>query len=153
MQMKAKLAMLAFVPFFNASIAAAGGSPPVDAGLNLDWPAGAGCDFPINIRVSGKASFISLPGDRLIITAPNQRVTVTNRDDPANSITFVATSTARLSTDANGNLVVVANGRSLLQDPVANILVFVIGSFSFEISGLTDLTGTGQLTDVCALIE
>ena len=153
MQMKAKLAMLASVAFFNTSIAAAGGSPPVDAGLNLDWDAGAGCDFPINIKVSGKASLITLPDDRLLITAPNQRVTVTNRDVPANSITFVATSTFRLSTDANGNLVVVANGRSVLQDPVANILVLVIGSFSFEISGLTDLTGTGQVTDICALIE
>jgi len=140
-----------------AGLAYAGGSPPTDAGFTFDIPAGAGCDFPVNWTVTGKSSFIALPGDRFIITAPKQKVVVTNLDIPSNSVSFVVTSAFHASTDSNGDLIFVATGRSLFGDPVANTMLFGTGNFSWRFdpvnSALLDFSGTGQLVDVCAMID
>jgi hypothetical protein len=155
--MRTSFAISALVPLLLAGIACAGGSPPTDAGFSFDIPAGAGCDFPVNWTVTGNSSVITLPGDRLIITAPKQKVVVTNLAVPSNTITFVVTSALHVSTDSNGDTIVVATGRSLLGDPVANVMVFTIGTFSWRFdpitSALLDLSGNGQLVDVCAMID
>src|SRR3954452_9463942 len=101
MRMRFAVPTIAAVLF--AGLAFAGGSPPSDASFTFDIPAGAGCDFPVNWTVTGKASFITLPGDRLIVTAPNQKVVVTNLEDPSKSVTLVITSAFHVSTNANGD--------------------------------------------------
>jgi hypothetical protein len=62
-----------------------------------------------------------------------------------------------VSTDSNGDTIVVVTGRSLLSDPVANIMVFAIGTFSWRFDpisfALLNLSGNGQLVDVCAMID
>jgi hypothetical protein len=155
--MRTRFAISAFIPLFLAGFAYAGGSPPTDAGFSFDIPAGGGCEFPVNWTVTGKSSVITLPGDRLIITAPKQKVVVTNLAEPSNTATFVVTSALHVSTDSNGDTIVVATGRSLLGDPVANIMVFAIGTFSWRFDpislALLDLSGNGQLVDVCAMID
>src|SRR6476646_10531226 len=94
-------ATLASVTLFIAGMAYAGGSPPVDAGFSFDIPAGAGCDFPINVKASGKTSLITLPGGRFILTSPNQRAVITNGNDPSKAVTIVVTGSVHYSTDAN----------------------------------------------------
>src|SRR4030095_16166611 len=103
--MRTSFAISAFIPLFLAGFAYAGGSPPTDAGFSFDIPAGAGCEFPVNWTVTGKSSGITLPGDRLIITAPKQRVVVTNLAEPSNTTTFVVTSALHVSTDSNGDTI------------------------------------------------
>jgi hypothetical protein len=155
--MPTRFAIAAFATFFIAGLAYGGGSPPTDAGFSFDIPAGAGCDFPVNWTVTGKSSVITLPGDRLIVASPQQKVVVTNLDAPSNTVTFFVTSALHVSTDDNGDVFVVATGRSLLGDPVANTMLFVIGTFSWRFdpvnSALLDLSGKGQMADVCAMIE
>lgn len=155
--MRTHFGSAAFAPLLVAGLAFAGGSPPTDAGFSFDIPAGAGCDFPVNWTVTGKASVITLPGDRLIVTAPQQKVVVTNRDAPSNTVTFVVTSAFHVSTLDNGDVIFVVTGRSLLGDPVANEMLFVTGTFSFRFdpvnSALLDLSGDGKMSDVCAMIE
>jgi len=155
--MRTRFAMSAFAPLLLAGMAYAGGSAPVDAGFTFDIPGGAGCDFPVNWTVTGKASLITLPGDRLIVTAPQQKAVVTNLDEPSKSVTLVVTSAFHVSTDANGDQIFTATGRSLLADPVANIMVLATGSFSWRFDpvnfALLDLSGTGKTVDVCAMIN
>jgi hypothetical protein len=155
--MRTRSAMSAFLPLLLAGMAYAGGSPPVDASFTFDIPGGAGCDFPVNWTLTGKTSVITLPGDRLVITAPQQKVVVTNLDQPSNSVTFVVTSAFHVSTDANGDQIFTATGRSLLADPVANIMVFATGTFSWRFDpvnfALLDLSGSGTMVDVCAMID
>jgi hypothetical protein len=56
-------------------------------------------------------------------------------------------------------VVIVATGRNLIADPVASIMVLTIGTFKYvfdPIAGapvLTDLSGAGQVIDVCAMID
>jgi hypothetical protein len=155
--MRTHIAMSAIVSWLLAGTAYAGGTPPVDAGFSFDIPAGAVCDFPVNWTVTGKSSVITLPGDRLIITAPNQKAVVTNLAEPSNTVTLVITSTAHVSTDSNGDQIVIVTGRSLLADPVAKYMVLASGRFSFRPDPVTfalvDLSGHGQLVDVCAMID
>lgn len=155
--MRMRCIIAAFSTLFTTGLAAAGGAPPTDAGFSFDIPAGAGCDFPVNWTVTGKSSVITLPGDRLIVASPQQKVVVANLDAPSNTVSFVVTSALHVSTDDNGDTIVVATGRSLLGDPVANTMLFVIGTFSWRFDpvdlALLDLSGKGQMADVCALIE
>jgi hypothetical protein len=154
--MRASYTASVLATLFVAGIANAGGAPPTDAGFSFDIPAGAGCDFAVNWTVTGKSSVITLPGDRLIVTAPQQKVVVTNLAEPSNQVSLVVTSAFHISTDANGDTIFVANGRSLLGDPVANIMVLAVGTFSWKFDpsfALVDLAGRGTMTDVCAMIE
>ena len=155
--MLTRFVVVTFVPWFMAGMACAGGMPPADAGFTFDIPAGAGCDFPVNWTVTGKASLITLPGDRLIVTAPNQKAVVTNLDDPSKSVTLVVTSAFHVSTDENGDQIILATGRSLLADPIANYMILATGTFSWRFDpvnfSLLDFSGTGKTADVCGMIE
>ena len=155
--MRRRFVVAALAPLLVAGFAHAGGSPPTDASFTFDIPAGAGCDFPVNWTLTGKGAVISLPGDRYIVTAPQQTIVVTNLDAPANSVTLVVTSAFHESTDENGDLVIVTTGRSIIGDPIANTMVFAVGTFSFRVDpvngALLDLSGKGQMSDVCAMIQ
>ena len=158
--MKRLLALVVLAFSVNPGLVQAGGSPPVDIGFSLDIPANAGCNFPVNWTVTGKESIITLPGDRLLVTEPKQNaVVVTNLDDPSKSVTLNATGVFHASFGPQGEVMIVATGRNLLADPIANIMVLTIGTFKYifdPITGhpqLTDLSGEGQLIDVCAMID
>lgn len=153
------LALVVVALSVHPAMVQAGGSPPVDIGFSLDIPANAGCNFPVNWTGTGKSSIITLPGDRLIVTAPKQTTVVTNLDDPSKSATLNVTGVLHASFGPQGEVMVVATGRNLLADPIANIMVLTIGTFKYIFDPITgfpsliDLSGEGQLMDVCAMID
>jgi len=153
------LALVVFALFVNPTMVHAAGSPPVDAGFSFDIPANAGCNFPVNWTGTGKQSLITLPGDRAIVTAPKQRTVVTNLADPSKSVTLNVEGALHGSVGPQGELTIVATGRNLLADPIANIMVLTVGTFQYTFDlntgfpDLSDLSGEGTLIDVCAMIE
>ena len=157
--MKRLLAFVVLAFSVNSGMVQAGGSPPFDTGFSLDIPANAGCNFPVNWTGTGKSSIITLPGDRLVVTAPKQATVVTNLDDPSKSVTLNVTGVLHASFGPQGEVMVVATGRNLLADPNANIMILTIGTFKYIFDpstgfpDLIDLSGEGQLIDVCAMID
>src|SRR5206468_3109975 len=155
--MKKLLALVVLAFSVNPGMVQAGGWPPVDIGFSFDIPANAGCNFPVNWTVTGKSSIITLPGDRLMINAPKQTAVVTNLDDPSKSVTLNITGVIHASFGPQGEVMVVATGRNLLADPIANTMVLTIGTFKYIFDPTTgaqiDLSGEGQLIDVCAMID
>jgi hypothetical protein len=157
--MKRLLALVVFALFVNPAMVQAGGSPPVDIGSSIDIPANAGCDFPVNWTGTGKSSFITLPGDRALVTAPKQTTVVTNLADPSKSVTLHVEGVLHGTFGPQGELIIVATGRNLLADPIANVMVLTIGTFEyiFDLNTgapvLSDLSGEGQVIDICALID
>jgi hypothetical protein len=136
-----------------------GGTPPSGVSGSQDLPAGAvfgECAFPVRFQQSGKASTITLPGGRFILTSPALHATLTNLSDPTKSVTLNITGAFHQSTDQNGDTVTVVTGRNLLGDPDAGF-VLAIGSFSFKFDAsgnlVQPLVGTGQLMKVCPLIS
>jgi hypothetical protein len=133
--------------------------PPVSVSGTFTVPAnspGGGCAFAVQVSFSGKAGQINLPDNRVIFTSPKLSATLTNLSDPTKSVTLVITGAFHESTDQNGNITTVVTGRNLLTDPVAGF-VLAMGTFSFvfDSSGnlIQPLLGTGQLIDVCKLIN
>jgi hypothetical protein len=114
------------------------------------------CAFNVQFSFSGKAGQINLPGNRIIFTSPKLSATLTNLSDTTKSVTLSITGSFHQSIDQNGNIITVVTGRNLLVDPVAGF-VLAIGTFSyiFDSSGnlIQPLMGTGQLIDVCKLIN
>ena len=157
--MKGLLALVVLAFSVNPGMVQAGGSPPVDMGFSFDIPANDGCNFPVNWTGTGKSSIITLPGNRLMISAPQQTTVVTNLGDPSKSVTLNVAGAIHASFGPQGEVMVVATGRNLLADPIANIMVLTIGTFKYifdPITGapvLTDLSGEGQLFDVCVMID
>jgi hypothetical protein len=138
---------------------AASAFPPVSVSGTLIVPAnspGGGCAFAVQVSFSGKAGQINLPDNRVIFTSPKLSATLTNLSDTTKSVTLVITGAFHESTDQNGNITTVVTGRNLLNDPVAGF-VLAMGTFSFvfDSSGnlIQPLLGTGQLIDVCKLIN
>ena len=155
--MKRLLALVVLAFSVNPGMVQAGGSPPVDIGFSFDIPANAGCNFPVHWTGTGKSSIITLPGDRLMINAPQQTTVVTNLDDPSKSVTLNVTGAIHASFGPQGEVMVVATGRNLLADPIANTMVLTIGTFNYIFDPTTGaqigLSGEGQLIDVCAMID
>ena len=136
-----------------------GGTPPGSVSVTLTFGAGelfGECAFPMQLDINGKVSTITLPGGRFILTAPKLSATLTNLSDPTKSVTLNVTGTTHQSTDQNGDVVSVINGRNLAGDPDAG-LVLAIGSFSFKFDAngtlVQPLAGTGQLIKVCPMIS
>jgi len=137
-----------------------GGTPPQPISLSFVLPAGAvfgECAFDVQFDLKGKASQITLPGGRFIITAPQQNVTLTNlTPGSTKTVTLNITGASHQSTNSNGDVTTVVTGRNLLGDPDAGF-VLAIGSFSFTFDKngnlIQPLAGTGQLIKVCPLIS
>ena len=151
------ISCIVVVPPANAQ--KTGGMPPGSVSVSQDLPAGAifgECAFPFRLDIDGKGSTITLPGGRFIFTSPKLKATLTNLNDPTKSVTLNITGTTHQSTDQNGDVVSVINGRNLAGDPDAGF-VLAIGSFSFKFDAngmlVQPLAGTGQLIKVCPLIS
>jgi hypothetical protein len=115
------------------------------------------CGFDVQVSGSFRQGVISLPGGDLLITNPENFPTFTNLSDPSKHVTLSNTGPVRISPDQNGNIVVVTTGRSVLYDPSYG-LKFLIGEWTFTVDANTgDLidgpTGSGQIIDICALIQ
>ena len=154
--MKRLLALVVFAFSVNPGMVQAGGSPPTDVSVNFDIDAGAGCDFPVNWMITGKSSTINLPGGGFISTGPKLRAVVTNLDN-SQSVTLNVQGAGHVSFGPQGEMMITITGRNLLGDPVANTMLLAIGTFHFipdpNTNALLDLSGEGQLIDVCAMID
>jgi hypothetical protein len=142
-----------------AELARAGngrGGPPGSFGGTLLLP--GICGFDVQVSGSFKQGVISLPGGDLLIISPENFPTFTNLSDPSKSVTFSNTGPAKVSTDQNGNILVVLGlGRGVLYSPSFG-LKFLIGEWTFTIDANTGYlidgpTGNGQIIDICTLID
>ena len=144
----------------QVAFAAASQSPPSEVSFAFDIPADfikqGACDFPVRWSGTGKAGTIALSENRFIFTSPRFKVVVTNLDDPSKTVTLTVPGAFHQSLGANGAVVTVVTGRNLLGDPEAG-MVLAIGTFSyiFDSAGnlIQPLSGTGQLINVCELID
>jgi predicted RecA/RadA family phage recombinase len=116
----------------------------------------SGCDFGVTATVTGKAKEITLPSGGLIVTAPNQRVTVTN-DKTGQSADFLITGVFFITTDAKDNITFKVRGRNLLTRSNGIFLTAGNFTFSFDKNGNVitefDTEGSGNVIDVCAALS
>jgi hypothetical protein len=117
-------------------------------------------DFPLEIAASGKSKTIELPNDRSIVVFPGLEATLTNLDDPSNSLTLNVTGSFHQTTLEDGSVLTELDGRNLVFDPEIDDgepgLVLAIGHFSFIVDNqgnlVQPLEGQGQVTNVIDLL-
>ena len=104
-------ALLALVPPATAEP-----PTPVDPTPEL-LAAGEACQFPISVVGTGKAGGIDLPHNPrffAIEPSPGLKLTVTNLDDPANTVTVNASGAFRYVALPDGGTVIRASGHNFL---------------------------------------
>ena len=113
------------------------------------------CGFDVELSFSGKSGFINLPGDRIALTSPAFNVTATNLSDPTKSVSLNITGVIRLSPQGS-NTLVTFTGRNLLTEPGVGLFL-LIGQYTLLVDSnnntVRELSGTGQVIQVCALLE
>jgi hypothetical protein len=140
-------------PAVAAPPSTAPSGPPTT--VNFSQPL-SGCDFPVTATVTGKAKEITLPSGGLIVTAPNQTVTVRN-DATGATADFVITGVFFITTDEADNVTFKARGRNLLTR--SNGIFLTTGNFSFTLLAEEnvfvefDLDSPGKVIDVCAALS
>ena len=140
-------------------VMAQNGTPPQPESFSFTIYPGdplGSCAFPIEISAEGKAKAIALPHGNFIFTSPGLNATVTNLVSNK-FITLNITGSFHQTTNSDGTVVTTANGRNLLTDPIAGV-VLAIGNFSFAFDAMGNLVQPltsqgGQLIDVCKQLE
>lgn len=114
------------------------------------------CDFDVKAVVTGKTKTITLPSGGLIVTAPNQRATVTNLET-GKTAEFVITGVFFITTDEADNITFKARGRNLLGRSDGLFLTSGNVSFTFDKFGNVivefDTEGPGNIIDVCKVLS
>jgi hypothetical protein len=116
------------------------------------------CGYRIDVTVTGGSGVNELPGGATIITAPNQRVTLTNHQT-GESVTYVITGATHIDTSDPGLLVVTSTGRNVLIVPegTSEGLYLTEGTVTFVLDDrgrqVSAFEGPGKVTDICALLE
>lgn len=144
------------------------GAGPVAAApvepVAFDFTTGAGdvCAFPVHVVATGKGKEIDLPGDRAILPAPELKITFTNTTT-GKSVSYVITGATHNETLANGNVVSTVTGLNTFinsrefQHSILPGIFLAVGTFEFELDSagheVRVFSGTGQVTDVCALLK
>jgi hypothetical protein len=127
----------------------------------MEEPIGAACTFPVLVEPSGRTKEIDVPErpgeeERTITIFPAESYTLTNVNEPENTVTLNTTGAQQQTTLENGDVVTVVTGLNLLGDPDAGF-VLAKGNFSFVFDKdgnlIQPLEGEGQLTDVCELLS
>jgi hypothetical protein len=117
------------------------------------------CDFPVLVETTGKSKTIALPDGSFLTTAPGQRVTLTNLEEPDKQASFVITGTVRQTELENGSTLVVARGRNNIGILGEGIFI-TIGRVEFIVTPIAGsdfvdiniLENQGRLIDVCPLL-
>jgi hypothetical protein len=115
------------------------------------------CGFPVQSTVFGSSGVIFLPGGDLLVTEPATFNTFTNLQDPSKSVTLNITGPAVVEPVQNGQITIHGLGRGVVFSPSFGIEL-LIGEWTFVIDAntgelLEGPTGTGQIIDVCELIQ
>ncbi|MFC9336071.1 MULTISPECIES: hypothetical protein [Arthrobacter] len=114
------------------------------------------CGFRVEITVTGGSGVNELPGGASIITAPNQRVTLTNKD--GESVSFVITGATHIDASDPDLVVVTSTGNNVLIVPEGPTegLFFTQGTVTFVLDDkgrqVSAFEGPGKVTDICALL-
>jgi hypothetical protein len=117
-------------------------------------------DFPLEFALSGNSKTIELSDDRFIFLSPGLEATLTNLDDPSNSLTLNITGSFHQTTLEDGSVLTEYDGRNLLADPSIDDgepgLVLAIGHFSTIVDNegnlVQPLGGQGQVVNVIDLL-
>jgi hypothetical protein len=153
-------------PAAELSRASGRGDPP--GGIHVTFTLSGMCGFDVQVdgHLLGVGGVVSLPGGNILVTGSGFN-TFTNLSDPSKSVTLNVAGSGMLSTDENGNTVIQAFGFNQVWGPLIGIKYFT-GELSFvqdqdgnvicppgvTCTQFTDyVTGNGQITDVCALIQ
>ena len=124
--------------------------------INFDFVDSTSCPFSIHVVLTGKTKTIDLPGGRQIVTSPGLDVDFTNLES-GKEVTLSITGASHVTTQDNGDIVVVATGRNILFDPVAEPhFALTRGHFTWAVDKdgtlIQPRSGKGKLTDVCQLL-
>jgi hypothetical protein len=105
----------------TAALLAPGGpataAPPSPADSVETFKAKDACPFPIEVSFEGKSGSIDLPHNPtfpFISTSPGLKVTVTNLNEPTNTVTVNATGAFRFVVLPDGGLMIRAGGHNFL---------------------------------------
>jgi hypothetical protein len=115
------------------------------------------CGFRIKITVTGGGGVNELPGGAIILTAPNQRVTLTIVKT-GESVSFVITGATHIDTSDPGLLVVTSTGNNVLTVPEGPTegVYFTQGTVTFVLDDkgrqVKAFEGPGKVTDICTLL-
>jgi hypothetical protein len=110
------------------------------------------CEFPVRVHTTGRSKVIETGSGDTLFKNPGLRVTLTNLDEPANTVTYVDSGTIRVTELDGGDLLLVATGRNVLYGKGLGMFL-AIGRFSTivdEGGNFTPLNGHGRLIDICA---
>jgi hypothetical protein len=131
---------------------------PVSATFTIDSLFGVPLDFPIEISLQGKAKTLTLPEDDAFrFLSPGLKATLTNAENPANSIDLTITGSVTQTVREDGTVLTVYTGQNLLGDPSiipggGPDLVLVKGRFTtvHDSDGnlVQPLQGQGQIVDL-----
>ena len=124
-------------------------------------------DFDLTAQLSGKAGALLLPGGRTTFTGPNLRITLTG--PTGKTVTYVITGATHVTELSDGSFDVTATGLNTIivpfvpDDPDTTVveghdagLFFTSGTMSWKLNADGTekelFSGTGRVTDVCALL-
>jgi hypothetical protein len=115
------------------------------------------CGFAVDVTIAGKSGVIFLPGGDVLVTAPALYGTFTNHNDPSKSVTLNITGPAFVVSDNGQTTTLHGLGRGAAWGPSFGLHLFV-GNWTFALDDATGFlvqppTGTGQMIDICGLIN
>jgi hypothetical protein len=158
--MKKLIVLCALFFALLASASPVTAAPGDDVLATLKFKANELCKYPVQLVVTGKSKAIELPGDRVFIASPGQEVTITNLKT-GEEATFLITGTTHAELQDDGTtevkvtgLNVVLNPREAKSDEPGIFLLEGNFNFALKADGTEErvFSGTGEVTDICALL-
>jgi hypothetical protein len=151
----AAMSVCAIVPGVTALAAPAAAAPDPFTVTFRTSPRFGTCDgFNVLVQATGKARTIEAPDGGVVGVSAATVATATNLKT-GTSVQYSINGTFHTTTDANGNVTTTATGKNFLTDPDAGVVV-TSGTFTFTFDKkgklVEGLSGTGQITDVCAAL-
>ncbi|MEW1982940.1 hypothetical protein HTS88_17620 [Pseudarthrobacter oxydans] len=149
-----------FLAFFASATPAIAAPPSEDVLLDITFKPKQLCSYPVQLVVTGKSKLIELPGDRVFIASPGQEVTITNLKT-GEEATFLITGSTHAELQADGTtevkvtgLNVVLNAREAKSEKPGIFLLEGNFTFALKEDGSEErvFSGTGEVTDICALL-
>nr|BFE44784.1 hypothetical protein GCM10017547_26770 [Pseudarthrobacter oxydans] len=149
-----------FLAFFASATTAIAAPPSEDVLLDITFKPKQLCSYPVQLVVTGKSKLIELPGDRVFIASPGQEVTITNLKT-GEEATFLITGSTHAELQADGTtevkvtgLNVGLNAREAKSEKPGIFLLEGNFTFALKEDGSEErvFSGTGEVTDICALL-
>ena len=149
-----------FFAFLGSATPAVAAPPSEDVLLDVTFKPNQLCSYSVQLVVTGKSKLIELPGDRVFIASPGQEVTITNLKT-GEEATFLITGSTHAELQADGTTEVTVTGLNIVlnareaksEEPGIFLLE---GNFTFALkedgSEERVFSGTGDVTDICALL-